>query len=58
LFLGNFLIQGFILNKGLAPFFPTTDGDGKKQKKKKVISLPLTGTEKSKRKEKVFSFSS
>jgi hypothetical protein len=56
--LGNFLIEGFILNKALAPFFPTTDGDGKKQKKKKVISLPLTGTEKSKRKEKKNSFPS
>jgi hypothetical protein len=56
--LGNFLIEGYILNQGLAPFLPTTDGDGKKQMKKKVISLPLTGTEKSKRKKKVISFPS
>jgi hypothetical protein len=48
--LGNFLIEGFTSNKALAPFFPTTDRDGKKKKKKKVYSLPLTGMEKSKRK--------
>jgi hypothetical protein len=56
--LGNFLIEGYILNKALAPFLPTTDGDGKKKKKKKVISLPLTGTENSKRKKKVICFPS
>jgi len=48
LFLGNFLIEGFTLNKALAPFSPTTDWDGKKKKKKRIISLPLTGTEKKK----------
>jgi len=31
-------------------FFPPTDQDGKKKKKRKVYSLPLTGMEKSKRK--------
>jgi hypothetical protein len=39
--LGNFLIEGFILKKALAPFIPPTDQDGKKQKRNKCNFLSL-----------------
>jgi hypothetical protein len=55
LFLGNFLIEGFILNKALAPFFPSTDGDGKKQKKKNS-NFPPTDRDGKKQKKKKCNF--